>query len=188
MNADEPLWECVKCRESDEIHQELVEHAVERVVELGSATEVDDSLKKVVVKDPSNGRQRVVFVPASILLDSEAEVEEVKDEEMDPNCTTIVVPRNPEALEQIGDDVAEWANSNKKKLERLAEFFGMPHFPAAQRRGNGYYFAASKDDCGCQLLQLRGNSSVICRTYSRHLHIWFDQQRGNMLRFSLCSR
>ena len=64
----------------------------------------------------------------------------------------------------------------------------MTHFPAAQRRGNGDYFAASKDDCGCQLLQLRGNSSVICRTYSRHLHIWFDQQRGNMLRFSLCSR
>ena len=63
----------------------------------------------------------------------------------------------------------------------------MTHFPAAQRRGNGYYFAASKDDCGCQLLQLRGNSSVICRTYSRHLHIWFDQQRGNMLGFPLCS-
>ena len=130
MNADEPLWECVKCRESDEIHQELVEHAVERVVELGGATEVDDSLKKVVVQDPGNERQRVVFVPASILLDSEAEAVEVKDEEMDPNCTTIVVPRNPEALEQIGDDVAEWANSNKKQLERLAEFYGRRHFSA----------------------------------------------------------
>ena len=130
LNADEPLWECVKCRGSDEIHQELVEHAVERVVELGSATELGDSLKKVVVQDPGKQRQRVVFVPSSVLLDSEAEAVEVKDEEMDPNCTTIVVPRNPEALDQIGDDAAEWANSNKKQLERLAEFYGRRHFSA----------------------------------------------------------
>ena len=130
LNADEPLWECVECRGSDEIHQDLVEHAVERVVELGSATEFDDSLKKVVVQGPGNERQRVVFVPASVLLDSEAEAIEVKDEEMDPNCTTIVVPRYPEALEQIGDDATERANSNKKQLERLAEFYGRRHFSA----------------------------------------------------------
>ena len=35
----------------------------------------------------------------------------------------------------------------------------MSYFPGAQRRGNSYYFVASKDDCGWQLLQQRGNSS-----------------------------
>ena len=130
LQAAEPLWECAKCRGSDETHHELVQHAVETVVELGGATEFDDSLKKVVVKVPGNERQRVVFVPASVLLDSEAEAVEVKDEELDPNCTTVVVPKNPEALEQIGDDAAERANNNKKQLERLAEFYGRRHFSA----------------------------------------------------------
>ena len=130
VNTDEPLWECTKCRGSDETHQELVAHAVERAVELGSASEFDDSLKKVVVKDPDNQRQRVVFVPASILLDSEAASVQVKEEELNPNTTTVVVPKNPEALEQIGDDVAERANNNKKQLERVAEFYGRRHFSA----------------------------------------------------------
>ena len=124
LTTGDPLWECARCRGNDETHQELVEHAIERVVELGSATELDDNLKKVVVEDPITQKKRVVFVPTSILLDSEAEVIQVKDEELDPNYTTVVVPKNPEAFDQIGDDALEKANNNKKQLEGVAEFFG----------------------------------------------------------------
>ena len=125
-----PLWECARCRGNDETHQGLVEHAIERVVELGSATELDDNLKKVVVDDPVKQKKRVVFVPGSILLDSEAEAAGVEDNELDPNYTTVVVPKNPEALDQIGDDALERANNNRKQLEGVAEFYGRRHLSA----------------------------------------------------------
>ena len=54
----------------------------------------------------------------------------------------------------------------------------MDYFPAAQRRGNKYYFVASKDDCGYALVAAK--SSVICRTSSRQLQIRYDQQRDKL--------
>ena len=61
----------------------------------------------------------------------------------------------------------------------------MEYFPAAQRRGNKYYFVASKDDCGCCSCRYAAKSSVICRTSSRQLQIRYDQQRDKLL-LSLC--
>ena len=56
----------------------------------------------------------------------------------------------------------------------------MSYFPAAKRRGNNNYFAASKDDCGCCSCRSAAKSSVICRTSSRQLQIRYDQQRDKL--------
>ena len=58
--------------------------------------------------------------------------------------------------------------------------YGMSYFPAAKRRGNNNYFAASKDDCGCCSCRSAAKSSVICRTSSRQLQIRYDQQRDKL--------
>ena len=56
----------------------------------------------------------------------------------------------------------------------------LSYFPAAKRRGNNNYFAASKDDCGCCSCRSAAKSSVICRTSSRQLQIRYDQQRDKL--------
>ena len=127
LTSHEPLWECSRCRGGDELHHELVMQAAERVNELGTASEFDDTLTPVKVEDQDQ-RERVVFVPASLLCDPNNHAAQVKDEELNPNTTTVLVPKNPEALDQIGDDATERANTNKKSLERVAEFFGRRHF------------------------------------------------------------
>ena len=115
-------WVCSNCRKGDERHEEMVLNAVERARLLGTPGEYDDTMKKVVVVDQSNGNERVVFVPACIAPDDEAA--DVSDVELNPRNTTVLVPKNPEALEQIGDEASERANMAKESLERVAEFFG----------------------------------------------------------------
>ena len=122
----EPLWECSKCRGGDDLHHELVMQASERVIELGTASEFDDTLTPVKVKDHDQ-RERVVFVPASMLCSPNDHASRVKDEELNPKGTTVLVAKNPGALDQIGDDATERANANKKSLEEVAEFFGRRH-------------------------------------------------------------
>ena len=128
LTSLEPLWECSRCQSGDELHHELVMQAAERVIELGTASEFDDTLTPVKVEDQDQ-RQRVVFVPTCLLGDPvpNDQASRVKDEELNPNSTTVLVPKNPEALDQIGDDAMERANTNKKSIERVAEFFGRRH-------------------------------------------------------------
>jgi hypothetical protein len=116
-------WACSKCREGDERHEELVSNAIERARTLGTPGEYDDTMKKVVVVDQRDGIQRVVFVPACIATDQE-DAEVVSDAELNPRNTTVLVPKNSEALEQIGDEASERANTAKNSLEQVAEFFG----------------------------------------------------------------
>ena len=123
------LWECAKCRRGDQVQHEMVMQAVQRVMQLGSAAECDDTLTKIVVEDQDQ-RQRVVFIPACLLPDYEAQAETNKDEELNPNSTTVLVPKNPEALNQIEDEATERANNNKVSLGRVAEFFGRRNFYA----------------------------------------------------------
>ena len=129
MTTNAPLWECTKCRGGDEVHQEMVMLAVQRVMKLGSSTECDDTLTKIVVEDQDE-KQRVVFIPACLLLDHEAQVVTDNDEELNPNSTTVLVPKNPEALNQIEDEATERANNNKVSLARVGEFFGRRNFHA----------------------------------------------------------
>ena len=128
LNLNGPRWECSKCRGGDENHERMVMQGVERVRELGSCD--GGTLKKMTVRDADNQRQRVVFVPGTLQLEDEDQGEEVGDEQLDPNSTTVLVPKNPEALNFIGDEVAEKANQNKKSLEEVAEYFGRRHFYA----------------------------------------------------------
>ena len=116
-------WMCSKCRKGDERHEDIVANAVERARQLGTPAEYDDTMKKVVVVDHRNENQRVVFVPACIATDHE-DAGVVSDAELNPRNTTVLVPKNPEALEEIGDEASERANMAKESLERVAEFFG----------------------------------------------------------------
>ena len=61
-------------------------------------------------------------------------------------------------------------------------------FPRSEAKGKWELFRSQRRRLRLSAVAARGNRSVICRTFSRHLHIWFDQQRGNMLVFSLCSQ
>ena len=56
-------------------------------------------------------------------------------------------------------------------------------FPRSEAKGKYVLFRSQQRRLRLVLLQQRGNSSVICRAFSRQLHIWIDQQRGNMLCF-----
>ena len=114
-------WVCFNCRQDDE-NQEMVLNVVGKVRELGSLLHHNDTMKKIKVGDPDNHNERVVFVPASIALDHEAA--NISDAELNPRNTTVLVPKNPEAMDQIGDEASERANKVKDSLERVAEFLG----------------------------------------------------------------
>ena len=126
LTSLEPLWECSRCRGGDDLHHAMVMQAAERVIELGTASEFDDTLTPICVEDQDQ-RERVAFVPSSLLCDPNDFAAKMNDEELNPNTTTVLVPKNPEALDQIGDDATERANINKKSLQQVAEFFGRRH-------------------------------------------------------------
>ena len=120
------VWECSKCEKGDKMHGEMVLQAIEKAAELGAPIESDDSMKMVVVEDKQHDCQRVVFVPACLLTDYD--VPNINDRELNPLHTTVLVPKNPEALDQIGDEASERANLTKESLEKVAEFFGRRFF------------------------------------------------------------
>ena len=123
-SGSQPLWQCALCSSNDDAHQEMVRHATDKVRVLGSPGEHDDTLKKMVVEVGDQG-SRVVFVPAILIPDYEGA--EIGDN-LNPITTTVLVPKNSEALEEIGDDVLERANQKKKSLEEIAEHYGRRHF------------------------------------------------------------
>ena len=120
------LAECLVCMNSGSVGQELVQEAVEALGELGRPAEHDDTLKLVVIEDKSSGGQRVVFVPA--VFQVECQSLNVSDDQINPLSTTVLVPKNPEALEAIGDEASERANVARESLEKVSEFFGRRRF------------------------------------------------------------
>ena len=105
----------------------MVLNAVERARVLGTPAEHDDTMKKVVVGKQHDEIPRVVFVPACIATDQE-DAEVVSDAELNPRNTTVLVPKDPEALEEIGDmakhilvDVHAEATSDKQVLGRYLD-------------------------------------------------------------------
>ena len=121
-----PQWECSRCINDDGVQQRLLQEALEGLKELGTPADHDDTLAKVLIEDEESQNQRVVFVPAALQVD--LQTVDVSDEQLNPLSTTVLVPKNPEALEDIGDEASERANSVKKSLGRIAEFFGRRHF------------------------------------------------------------
>ena len=128
LNFGGVRWLCSKCSSDDAMHQETVRHAQQMVTEMGTRGEHDDTLKQVLLQVRDNERSRVVFVPTSLIPHHESVI--IADEQLDPKTTTVLVPKFPEALEQVGDEALERANQKKKKLEKVAEFFGRRHFYA----------------------------------------------------------
>ena len=116
-------WVCSKCCKGDERHVDVVLNAVERARELGTPAAYDDTMKKVIVVDQRSDNARVVFVPACVVPDHDT-ADVVTDAQLNPRNTTVLVPKNPEALEEIGDEASERANMAKESLESVAEFFG----------------------------------------------------------------
>ena len=123
-SGSQPLWLCALCSSNDDAHHEMVRKANDKVKVLGSPDEHDDTLTKMVVKVGDQG-SRVVFVPATLIPKYDGP--EIGDN-LNPMTTTVLVPKNPEALEEIGDDALERANKRKKSLEEVAEHYGRRHF------------------------------------------------------------
>ena len=67
-----------------------------------------------------------MYVPAAFHVACKSE--SINDIEVNPGSTTVLVPKNPDALDAIGDDASELANASKKALERVAEVFGKRFF------------------------------------------------------------
>ena len=126
LNHDQPQWECLQCMNNNFVGQEVVREAVERLREMGRPAEHDDALKKVLIEYEGGQSRRVVFVPASLELDQEEE--NVGDEHLNPLSTTVLVPKTPEALDEIGDEASKRANVEKKSLDKIAGYFGRRHF------------------------------------------------------------
>ena len=82
----------------------------------------------------------------------------------------------------------EWISIGEDSVRPSAAGLRNALFPRSEAKGKLVLFRSQQRRLRLVLLQQRGNSSVICRALSRQFHIWIDQQRGNMLVFSLCSR
>ena len=122
--GSQPLWQCALCSSNDSDHHEMVRQSIDKVKVLGSPGEHNDTMKKMMVEVGDQG-SRVVFVPATLIPEHEGA--EIGDN-LNPMTTTVLVPKNPEALEEIGDDALERANTRKKSLEEVAEHYGRRHF------------------------------------------------------------
>ena len=121
-----PQWECMRCMNDNGVQQELLHEALEGLRQLGTPADHDDTLEKVLIEEKESQRQRVIFVPAVLKVDHQ--VADVSDEQLHPFSTTVLVPKHPEAMEEIGDEASERANKVKKSLEKITEFFGRRHF------------------------------------------------------------
>ena len=119
-------WLCFKCQKDDEGHSEMVLNIVEKITAMGTPGLHDDTMKKILVGNQNKNSQRVVLVPASIAADLEAA--NISDAELNPRNTTVLVPKDPEAMDQIGDEATERANLAKSSLESVAEFLGRRFF------------------------------------------------------------
>ena len=119
--------QCMQCMNDAFRGQELMQEALELLGQLGSPGEQgEDSLKMVIVEGDHGEDPRVVFVPA--IFNVECQSASINDVELNPISTSILVPKNPEALTVIGDDTSEQAKLAKVALEKVAEFYGKRHF------------------------------------------------------------
>ena len=124
--AERPLWLCGNCKNQRENHVEMVNLAEERVGALSIARPKDVSaLKAVKVENPISGTSRVVFIPENVVGEGQPQV--VRDE-MLPLSTTVLVPKNPESLEQFSDEVFDEAKHDIDVLSNLTQFIARRPF------------------------------------------------------------
>ena len=112
-------WQCKKCFEADGGSAHILDLSMRNVNELAGSGLTDGTLKPVMVTDSEAGTARIVFVPDCL-------VKNVPEEEdgliIDPMRTTVLLPRDPDALDLIGEDVIENAFQMITNLKKWAEF------------------------------------------------------------------
>ena len=124
--AERPLWLCGNCKNEKENHVEMVHFAEERVGAMSIAKPKDViALKAVEVENQITGTSRVVFMPENVAGDEHPQV--VRDELL-PLSTTVLVPRNPESLDQFSDEVFDEANHDIDILSNLIQFLARRPF------------------------------------------------------------
>lgn len=109
-----PVWECQECQS---IQRQDMHVLVKKLQEMGSpGQEIDDTLKPVRIEDSSNGGSRVVYIPASLVPDQPCV------SMMLPQSTTILVPKNPDGLDEIGEEAFIRTDDVKSKMKSLTSF------------------------------------------------------------------
>ena len=117
-----PVWECQGCQSAT---QDMLVQA-EKLQEVGSpGQESDDTMKPVRVGDDSNGGSRVVYIPASLVPDQQC-VNMIL-----PQSTTILVPKHPDGLDEIGDEAFIRTDEIKSKLKSLTSFLAKRPSPTS---------------------------------------------------------
>ena len=118
-----PVWECGECQ--SEQRQDMQVQAA-RLQEVGSpGQEIDDTMKPVRIEDDSNGCSRVVYIPASLVPDQPS-VNMIL-----PQSTTILVPKHPDGLDEIGDEAFIRTDEIKSKLKSLTSFLAKRPSPTS---------------------------------------------------------
>ena len=116
------LWQCGECRSSK---KQDIQVQGAKLQEMGSPGEENDDTLKPVMVDTSGGGSRVVYAPACLVPDH-PRVNTILSQ-----STTVVVPKTPEALGNIGDDAFRRARENKTALSSLTNFLSKRPFPAS---------------------------------------------------------
>ena len=111
-------WQCAKCLAGNNF--EVFKLVYEAAEKLGQCTEEhDDRLRPAIITE-AEGASRVVFMPTCVLCDlTVAENCSI----FDPRKVTVLVPRNPDALDEITDDACQRALEENNALKELTNFF-----------------------------------------------------------------
>ena len=114
----ENVWQCAQCLEGK--NSEILKLVHQAAEKLGQGTEEhDDRLRPAIIHE-GEGSSRVVFMPTCLLGDLTVE-EHCKT--LDPRKVTVLVPRNPDALDEITDSACQRALEEKNALRELTKFF-----------------------------------------------------------------
>ena len=117
-----PIWQCGECRSTAKSN---VQVQVAMLQEVGSPQEENDDTLKPVKVDTSDGGSRVIYVPAS-LVPNQPRVNTIL-----PPSTTVLVPKNPEAVDNIGEEAFIRAGDTKTTLKSLTNFLSKRPSPAS---------------------------------------------------------
>ena len=116
-----PLWQCGECRCQQQ--QDIQSHSA-RIQHLGSpGQEHDDTLVPIEVKDECGGEIRVVFVPAFLGGDHP-----IQDIQHLPQSTTVLVPKNPDAMSCIGEEALRRCYEVRTDLKKAVDFISKRPF------------------------------------------------------------
>ena len=119
MCVGDNAWQCAHCLDGQNDEILKLFHQVADKVGQFTAEENDDRLRPAIIKNEAEGSSRVVFMPACVL--GHLTVEE-HCRILDPRKVTVLVPRHPDALEELTDEACQRALEVKEALRDLTKF------------------------------------------------------------------